>query len=66
MVGRGQGLSIDRINTWDSGSHSKTMISKNNKTLYFTRRNYVLYGLKQHILMLWNHKGSIEDIIGAP
>jgi hypothetical protein len=42
------------------------MVGKNNKTLYFTRGSYVPYGSRQHILMLCNHKGSIENIIRAP
>jgi hypothetical protein len=66
MVERGQGLSTNRINAWDSSPHWKTMVAKKNKTLYFTRGNYVLYGSKQHILTLCNHIGSIEDITWAP
>jgi hypothetical protein len=65
MVGKGQGLSIDRINAWDSSPHFKTTVGKKNKTLYFTRGSYVLYGSRQHILTLCNQKGNIKDIMGA-
>jgi hypothetical protein len=43
MVGRGQGLSINRINTWDFGSHSKTTIGK--KTKPFTLLEGIMYSI---------------------
>jgi hypothetical protein len=58
MVGRGQGLSVDKTNAWDFNQHSTTIINKKNIIFYFTKQSIIPHGSKQHISMLFDHKRS--------
>jgi hypothetical protein len=49
MVEGGQELSTNGTNAWDINQYLVTMIGKNSKTFYFTKRYHVSHGSKQHI-----------------